>query len=349
MAERELPSKGNVTNQAGPAAPNDPETVTQVEVHHLTPNSSLRQRDLPLDTMRVWTMSFGPVVLRRTRRLIEQSNPETYNVVVLRRGLLRRVDNATEVTYGPGDLHVNDSSLPFRLDAHGASTISCVGVEAPKALLPLPRDRARSLIGRRVSAREGLGGLLTTVLDRVIADHVSYRNTDAPRVAVVLRDLLAGLFTQVLEDEKQYVPAEVHRRNLLLRMRTFIDQHLSDPELGPRLVADAHHVSTSHVHRLFGADGTTVAGWIRARRLERARRDLSDPAMNSVPVHHIAARWGFSHHAAFTRAFRAAYGVAPRDLRREALPRSTRTERQTIGESASTTSTTFPASMVPRR
>src|SRR5690606_5151921 len=63
------------------------------------------------------------------------------------------------------------------------------------------------------------------------------------------------------------VPTAAYRRDLLLRMRMFIDQHLSDPELGPRLIAAAHNVSISYVHRLFGDDGTTVAGWIRARRL----------------------------------------------------------------------------------
>nr|WP_232285226.1 hypothetical protein [Saccharomonospora xinjiangensis] len=141
-----------------------------------------------------------------------------------------------------------------------------------------------------MSAGDGLGGLLAGVLDRIVADHSSYRSTDSARLATILREVLAGLFARALEDEKQPVPAEVHRRTLLLRMRAFIDQHLPDRRLGPRLVAEAHHVSTSYVHRLFGAEGTTVSGWIRARRLERARMDLADPAMNTVPVHHIALR-----------------------------------------------------------
>lgn len=190
---------------------------------------------------------------------------------------------------------------------------------------------------------------MATVLDHLITAHGSYRSTDAPRLAVVLRETLAGLFARTLQDEEQYVPTAAYRRDLLLRMRMFIDQHLSDPELGPRLIAAAHNVSISYVHRLFGDDGTTVAGWIRARRLERARRDLCDPAMRTVPVHHIAARWGFSHHAAFTRAFRTAYGVAPRDLRRTALPQPEWRERQKIEEAVPTTSPVIHTNMVSRR
>ena len=98
-------------------------------------------------------------------------------------------------------------------------------------------------------------------------------------------------------------------------MRSFIDRRLHDPVLGPTTIAAAHHVSTSYVHKLFAGAGTTVTTWIRAQRLEHARRDLSDPAMAAVPVHHIATRWGFAHHSTFTRAFRSAYGMAPRDFR----------------------------------
>ena len=330
MADR---GRGTATALTVPETP----PATEMEALPLTTNSHLRQRDLPIDAMRVWTMSFSPVRFRRTGEQIAQCDPSTYNIVLLREGALRRVDGATDVTYQPGDVHLNDSSLPFRLDAHGARTISCVGVELPKAMLALPEDRARSLVGRRLSAREGLGGLLATVLDHIVADHDSYRSADAPRLAVVLRDVLTGLFTNALEDERQYIPAAVHRRDLLLRMQAFIDQQLHNPELGPRLVAAAHNVSTSYVHRLFGEEGITVAGWIRERRLQQARRDLTDPAMHTVPVHHIAARWGFSHHAAFTRAFRAAYGVAPSDLRRDALPRTPWRECQETEEAALTT------------
>ncbi|MFF5564692.1 helix-turn-helix domain-containing protein [Streptomyces sp. NPDC012623] len=61
-----------------------------------------------------------------------------------------------------------------------------------------------------------------------------------------------------------------------------------------------------------------VSATIRHQRLERARHDLADPALRTVPVHGIAARWGFGHPAAFSRAFRAAYGVPPADYRHAA-------------------------------
>jgi AraC-like DNA-binding protein len=81
---------------------------------------------------------------------------------------------------------------------------------------------------------------------------------------------------------------------------------LHDPDLGPAVLAAAHHISTSYLHRLFRADGDlTVAAWIRGRRLERARHGLADPALRALPISRIAARCGFADHVAFTRAFGA--------------------------------------------
>ncbi|GAA2476954.1 hypothetical protein GCM10010276_11120 [Streptomyces longisporus] len=45
------------------------------------------------------------------------------------------------------------------------------------------------------------------------------------------------------------------------------------------------------------------------------QRDLADPALRTLPIHAIAARWGFPRAAEFTRAFRSAHGVPPSEFR----------------------------------
>jgi len=61
-----------------------------------------------------------------------------------------------------------------------------------------------------------------------------------------------------------------------------------------------------------------VAGWTRQRRMDRCRRDLADPGLAARPIAAIAARWGFSSAADFSRAFRAAHGMPPSEYRRSA-------------------------------
>ncbi|SES40744.1 helix-turn-helix domain-containing protein [Actinokineospora terrae] len=101
---------------------------------------------------------------------------------------------------------------------------------------------------------------------------------------------------------------------LLRGIHEFIDARLSDPDLTPAGVAAANHVSTRQLYRLFETEGTTVARWIRDRRLERCRADLL--ASERTGVSTVSARWGMPDSSYFSRVFRQRYGCAPRDCRR---------------------------------
>lgn len=110
-------------------------------------------------------------------------------------------------------------------------------------------------------------------------------------------------------------PFEARLSSLSLQIGLFIDSHLGDPELSPVTLAGAHHISLRYLHRLFQAEGTTVCGVIRRRRLESSRSDLVD---TDRPIYEIAARWGFRRPADFSRLFRVAYGMTPTEYRASA-------------------------------
>ncbi|MFF4476479.1 hypothetical protein ACFY1A_05480 [Streptomyces sp. NPDC001520] len=66
----------------------------------------------------------------------------------------------------------------------------------------------------------------------------------------VLLNLTAALFAQVTDAEES-LPSETHQQVLALRIRSFISQRLHDTELDPAAIAAAHHISVSHLHRIF--------------------------------------------------------------------------------------------------
>jgi len=111
------------------------------------------------------------------------------------------------------------------------------------------------------------------------------------------------------------VPAESRRNAMMLRIDAFIEHHLGDPSLSPGMIAAAHHISVRMLHKLYEAEDQPIAASIRQRRLERCRQDLLDPGLGNRSVGAIGARWGFRDAAAFSRAFRAAYGVPPGEYR----------------------------------
>jgi AraC-like DNA-binding protein len=95
------------------------------------------------------------------------------------------------------------------------------------------------------------------------------------------------------------------------RARGHIDEHLAEPGLSPTRIAEALHVSVRHLHACFSRQGVSVGAHIRNARLDRAARDLADPAHAGAAVGEIAHRWGFSSAAHFTRVFVARFGHPP--------------------------------------
>ncbi|WP_262403325.1 AraC family transcriptional regulator [Actinomadura sp. CNU-125] len=288
-----------------------------------------RERTLRLgtgpDAVTVLATATSPATVRRTPRLVRLADPEVLYLSLVLRGDVEVVCGDREFRYGPAQWAAHDSSRPATIRlAGGSGPFECAGVVVPKRLLSVPADRIGRAVGPPLPGRDGIGGLLAVTLTNIIADPGAYRPSDGPRLATVLADLVSALLAHALDadgaaDGTDGAPPEARRRTLLLRAHEFIDRHLQDPDLDPAAVAAAHHISVSYLHRLFSAEGVTVAAWIRLRRLEHARLALADPALRAVPVHRIAAMWGFTHHSAFSRAFRDAFGLAPSDYRHGAL------------------------------
>ncbi|SBW18085.1 DNA-binding domain-containing protein, AraC-type [Candidatus Protofrankia californiensis] len=132
-------------------------------------NFRAHQRLIGLGAVSVWPATFEQLVFLRTPRLIRQSDPEVYHVSLMLRGEAVASWGRQENSYRPFDFHTNDSSRPYEIWT-GQGPISSVGIEVPKALLPLPGSRVDQVIGRHMSGREGIGALLTQFLTRLAAD-----------------------------------------------------------------------------------------------------------------------------------------------------------------------------------
>lgn len=114
------------------------------------------------------------------------------------------------------------------------------------------------------------------------------------------------------------------RRALVMRARRFIEARLPDPQLSAGMVARALGVSIGYLQHAFQEAGTTLVAHIRGRRLERCRDDLADPLRTGAQVSEIARRWGFGDMPHFSRSFRWAFGVSPREYRAAAAERRAR-------------------------
>lgn len=229
----------------------------------------------------------------------------------------RAVRNADSPAY---DLMLCDRALPGSHAARpsGPGAVETLGVQFLKTLLPLPRPKIDRLLDTRLSGRVGIGALVVLTLIQLGTDGGHFTPADTARLGPLLVDLLTSLLAHHIAKGVTVAPPS-RQRVSFLEIQTFIQQHLDEPQLSPNDIAGAHHISVRYLHRLFADQDLTVAAWIRHQRLDRCRRDLTDPLLHRRPVHAIAAKWGFIRPADFTRVFRAAYGMPPSEYRRLAF------------------------------
>jgi AraC-like DNA-binding protein len=271
----------------------------------------------PVGSVHVTKLSAAtPLEAFRTPSLIRVSDPELFKIDVVVRGDVVFAQGDREAALGPGDLTLVDLSRPCgmteRSDDH-----EVVVVKFPRAALPLPHNELDRLTAVPISGRDGLGAPISALVRHLGRHLQGYGPTEGARLATALMDLLVVVMAARL-DRCATIAPETRRRALLASVQNFIDRQLGDPELSPGVIAAAHHISLRYLYKLFETQETSVAGWIRQRRLERCRRDLLDPALADWSVAAIGARWGLTDPSHFGRVFRATYDLPPAEYRRTA-------------------------------
>jgi AraC-like DNA-binding protein len=248
---------------------------------------------------------------RRTSRHIRRSDPELckIDIVVSGTGTVEQAGRTARLR--AGDMTLVDLSRPANW---AMRSVRCVTATFPRAALPLRPDDLAQLTATRIPSYAGTGELLSALARRIPAQLDAWSGAGATRVGAAMFDLITVTLAERL-DRPSDAPAPAQQRALLERIYAFIHAQLGDPTLSPETVAAAHFISVRYLHKLFETQETTVGDWIRRRRLEQCRHALLDPSLRGEPVSAIAARWGLTDPAHFSRVFRSVYGLAPHTYR----------------------------------
>lgn len=164
--------------------------------------------------------------------------------------------------------------------------------------------------------RDGLGRVAVPLFEQLA---LNLHQLGSSHAIPLVRSALDMLVTVFVASLTQADPAPTGGSALVSQARRYIRDHLSEENLGPRVVAAALFVSVRHLHSQFAQTGTSVATYIRDQRLEHVHHDLCDPSLADRVIQEIGRRWGLPDASQLSRSFKAAYGVSPSTLRRRAL------------------------------
>jgi AraC-like DNA-binding protein len=287
--------------------------VVPVEVEYHTNPEAVRARCVGRNVGRlsVLTVRSTPVTLRRTTALA-RADSEPCVVLELQRAGRRTVtqDDRSTVLH-PGDLDIIDTSRPYtsaNLDGTDQHYI-----RVPRAGLALPDRTLSRITGQRVGPQNPVAELMVTYLVRLAGDDRLAARADMDVFESPTIELIrAVVATQLGDDTLAREPLE---NTLALRIMEFTRQHLTDHDLSAAKIARAHNISVRHLYTTLSRSGIVLGEWIRLRRLEGCRGDLARTGRNSRTISFIAHQWGFGDATHFSRAFRDAFGMSPREWR----------------------------------
>jgi AraC-like DNA-binding protein len=205
----------------------------------------------------------------------------------------------------PGDVAITDYARPFHSVAtdYAMLIVHLARESVPAALLALephglvfPRGSgAARLIGAAMQEFYTQADNLTVSEAEAAIEGIMALTTACARIG------LAG-------DELDLLKS---RRNAAL---DYIGAHLGNAQLGPDEIAGAANLSRASLYRLFAAEGGIRAVLLQ-RRLDEALRLMLEDNKDDRPLKEIVKCCGFGGTSQFSRAFRARFGVPPRQYR----------------------------------
>ncbi|MGW2044684.1 helix-turn-helix domain-containing protein [Streptomyces sp. NPDC001858] len=209
----------------------------------------------------------------------------------------------------PGDLVFYDPGRPgfARFGEHVRMTFFRI----PRHCLEITESDLHRIMGVPLTCEKGVRALVSNFLS-ALAREAEFRRTGiGDRLARNAADLLTAVVTE-FSGEAAAGPAD-GRTQTLSRVRAYVELHLTDPDLSPESIAFAHGISVRYLHKVFQDEGTTVSRLIRQRRLDACRRDLDRARHRGLTVAAVGHRWGFTSPSHFSKAFRDAYGMTPKE------------------------------------
>jgi AraC-like DNA-binding protein len=248
------------------------------------------------------------MTVERTGRHVALRDHDDFTIGLLLEGRAVVEQDGRGTSLSPGEIVLCDGRRPFRVcfdEPFRQIVFQCDRAQLQARLPDADRRTARSIRGQ-------------AALPSVTADYVASiarqpmgfggaESAIAQHVLDVLAFTLCGA-----------APREPTSRPLLTRIQAYIEENLSNSALTPTMIARHHRISRRLLYRLFEEIDDSVASFIRRRRLARCRAVLADDLYKKLGVSEIAFACGFNDATTFGRAFRAAFGMSPRDYRRSA-------------------------------
>jgi AraC-like DNA-binding protein len=252
--------------------------------------------------------------MERTPTLARDSMEPSIFVCTQLTGSRMVVQDGREALLHRGELAIYDSTAPYTLLSD--TGVGGAFLRIPHSALAMPHNMIRRACAVSLSPGHPVTSLTSGYIRRLATDPELCTAPNADLIAHPSIELVRAVIATYLDADE--LAAGPLAATLQLRILEYVRGHLYDPDLCAEQIAAAHYISVRHLYRVLAKSGISLAHWIRTHRLEACRQEL---ARTSTTIEAVARRCGFSNMSSFSRAFRAEYGLSPREWRDSFRPR----------------------------
>jgi AraC-like DNA-binding protein len=288
-------------------------TVVRVEIdHHPDPAKRMARATITdLGKISLCSARSNATTIHRTRTLVRDDAEPRIFLSLQVSGTSMIIQGGREAVLRPGDFALFDTTAPYTL-------VNDQGIHAhyfriPRSELALPTDVISRVTASRLGEGHAMAELASTYFQRLAGSHALQSLPNADLVGQPSIELIRAVVATHLDEPR--LAKEPLQATLEFRIMEYVRAHLAEHDLTAARIAAAHNISVRHLYGILARSGITLGEWVRVRRLEECRNELAKPGAEHMTIASIAQRWGFANPTHFSRAFREAYGMSPRDWR----------------------------------
>jgi AraC-like DNA-binding protein len=268
-------------------------------------------RELRFGAMTLTDTLSSPQSVLRQNRHIARLEKDCYFLGLAQSGCVNIRHAASSMTMhaGVGALYCASEPYALRCDIK----LRSFWAELPRQAFASRFDSEAPPLIARLNLSRGLGRIAVEFCAAMALEGDELDAQSRAKLGEQFMDIVA---LAIGADPDRQSEAEISVRRARLRsVKTYIDEHLTDPRLSLRKIAEKNGISLRYLHQLFRPIDMSVSEWVRMRRLQRCYDLLTSPTHRTHSITEIAYSMGFSSSSHFSNLFRAHFGLRPSDVR----------------------------------
>lgn len=258
-----------------------------------------------LDDIHIFKINSQQSGVRRTKGQIAKSTEGYFIINFQITGESYLSQDGRSVHLKPNDWTFTDSTRPYQINF--LNDFEQLVLKIPRRLITYGTSYVTANTACLLDD-QGLG--------KILKNFVYSLSSELKIVDVFTRKYLASSLLQLLNDylnlkfitEKRGTPS---KETMLFQIKSFVEEHLSNPQLSIQQIADSFKCSKRQLHTIFSKEECTINSFIRESRLQKSKKDIEDLNFSRLTVAEIGYKNGFNDISNFAKTFKLRFGIPP--------------------------------------